>query len=870
MIDRLTRWFLLGALLALALPVYAGADPSEYGFESVGVSQSTNLAGAHPDIVTSFALKTNSEGEPFANTRDLSIALPPGLSGNPSAYPQCTNVQFQSLACPLDSQVGITHVDVFGFFPVFEPVYLLKPPTEDVVARLAFVAFQYPTYIDVHVRSDSDYGITASLEGLAGAARVRSATTTLWGVPSAAVHDTERITPLEALFGPFPLETPRPSGLAPTPFMTNPTACGNARPVTFSSDSYALPGLQVTATASLPAIEGCEALGFEPQFSVTPTSREAAAPSGLDADLTIPQDEQVNGRATSQLRDATVTLPSGMSLAPGAAAGLAACDAAQVGYRVAPPQAAQCPEAAKIGSVEFDVPVLARAIDGAIYQRTPESGNLFRIWLVADELGVHVKIPGDIHLDPVTGQITSLFVDNPQVPLRGLKLHFKGGPKGVLSTPMSCGSYASHFEFTPWSGNAAVSGDAPMKIDEGCETGAFHPRLTAGTANPTAGRFSPFAFELDRATSEQNLARVDVAMPRGLLAKLAGVPVCADALATLGECPAGSQVGTVTVAAGPGTSPLWVPQPGKAPTAAYLAGPYRGAPYSLVVKVPAQAGPFDLGNVVVRSAIEVDPETTAVRVESDPLPQILAGVPISYRTVRVDIDRRNFTLNPTSCAPLAVGATARSAGGGLFAPSERFQVGSCTRLGFKPGLDLRLAGPTRRGGHPALRATLTMPKADANIARAEVALPHSEFLDQAHIGTVCTRVQFAARSCPPRSVYGQAMARTPLLDRPLRGPVYLRSSSHRLPDLVADLHGQIDIVLDGRIDSVRGGIRTTFAAVPDAPVSKFVLTMSGGSKGLLENSTDLCGGLRRARVSFRAQSGRVETLGRPLRSSCAP
>lgn len=870
MSRRPALWLLACAVVAFALPAGASADPSEYGFASVSASESTNLAGEHPDVTTSFELKTNSEGEPFANTRNLSIALPPGLIGDPSAYPQCTNVQFQSLSCPLDSQVGITHVDVFGFFPVFEPVYLLKPPSEDVVARLAFVAFQFPTYIDVHVRSDSDYGVTASLEGLAGAARVRSATTTLWGVPSAAVHDSERITPIEALFGQYPLETPRPSGLAPTPFMTNPTSCAGPGQVVFSSDSYALPGVEVTESASLPPIEGCDALSFEPRFTATPTSREAASPAGLDAELEMPQNENVNGRATSQLRDATVTLPAGMSLAPGAAAGLASCDEAQVGYKASPPREANCPEAAKIGSVEFDVPVLARTMNGAIYQRSPAPGNLFRIWLVSDELGVHVKIPGEIHLDPANGQITSLFVDNPQVPLQVLRLHFKGGPRGVLATPASCGDYASHFEFAPWSGNPPVAGDAPMRIDQGCDTGGFQLRLVAGTSNPVAGRFSAFSLQLDREAGEQSLAALDVKLPPGLLAKLAGVATCPDSLAAAGNCPDASRIGSATVAAGPGTSPLWVPQPGKAPTAVYLAGPYRGAPYSLVVKVPAQAGPFDLGTVAVRSAIQVDPESTAVTVESDPLPQILEGVPISYRTVRVDVDREDFTLNPTSCARSAVAASARSTGGALAVARDRFQVADCARLGFKPKLSLRLSGKTRRGGHPALRAVLRMPGGDANIGEARVALPHSEFLDQAHIGAVCTRVQFAADKCPPRSVYGHATARTPLLDRPLRGPVYLRSSSHELPDLVADLRGQIHVVLDGHIDSVRGGIRTTFETVPDAPVSRFVLEMNGGRKSLLENSTDLCQAAHRVNAVFTGQNGRVATLRPLLRNSCRP
>jgi hypothetical protein len=858
----------LVTLCAFVLASSAAADPSEYGFESVAASESTYQAGGHPDFTTTFALKANSGGEPFATTRNLDVELPPGLIGNPSAYPPCTNAQFQSLSCPTASQVGIAHVSVFGFFPVFEPIYLLKPPSEDVVARLAFVAFQFPTYVDIHVRSESDYGLTASLTGLSGVGRIKEATTTLWGVPSATAHDTERITPIEGLFGQFPLETPRPSGLAPTVFMTNPTTCGAPQQVGFRSDTYALPGLVATAIAPLPVISGCEKLGFEPSLSATPTTRAAASPSGLDVDLSIPQNEEVNGVATSELRDATIALPKGMTLAAGATDGLEACSAQEVGYKVSPPPAAHCPDASKIGTVEFDAPALSRTLQGSVYQRTPEAGNLFRIWLVADELGVHVKIPGDIHLDPETGQVTTLFVDNPQIPVRQLKLHFKGGPRGVLATPSSCGTYSTHYEFIPWSGNGAVSGEAPMTIDQGCATGGFRPKLAAGTTNPTAGRFSPLAVDLTRTSREQNLAELEVEMPPGLLAKLAGVDLCSQGQAANAACPASSQVGTTTIAAGPGTSPLWIPQPGKAPTAIYLAGPYKGEPYSLVVRTPGQAGPFDLGTVVVRAAIDVDPESTEVTVKSDPLPQFLQGVPVSYRTLHLDINRPDFSLNPTSCDPMAVKASLRSVAGAIAKPSDRFQVGSCGQLAFKPRLSLRLRGKTHRGGFPGLRATLKMPKG-ANIARAAVALPHSEFLEQAHIGTVCTRVQFAVRSCPEASVYGRAKAVTPLLDEPLEGPVYLRSSSHELPDLVADLRGQIDVVLDGRIDSVNGGIRTVFSSVPDAPVSRFTLTMRGGSKGLLVNSTALCHAPHRAVAKFRGHNGRTRVMHPLLKAACA-
>jgi hypothetical protein len=878
------RAAVVSALIGIALSGFAAparADYSDYAVASASASLSSTHAGAHTDLTTAFTIATDPASEtdshgykaPYARTKDLIVNLPPGLIGNPNSVPQCTPVQFSTAfsggGCPNDSQVGVVRFSLYQFNQAafFEPVYNMVPPGEgDTVARLGVYAASLPTFINIGVRSEDDYGLTATLEGLNASAAVVTATTTIWGVPAAPGHDRERQTPSEAFNG-VSESPPRPPGGDPRPFLTNPTRCGVPQQVSILSDSYQLPGqFAPPAIAPLPPIDGCDEVEFHPSLTVTPTSHEAAAPSGLDATLNMPQNETVDGLATSQLRDAVVTLPRGMTIAAGAADGLAACSEQQVGYKTR--ASAHCPDAAKIGSAEIDVPALSRTLHGSIYQRTPELGHLFRIWLVSDELGLHLKVPGDIHLDPVTGQITSLFLDTPQAPVRNFELHFKSGPRAPLANPGVCGVYQTHYELSPWSGNPAVLGDAPMTIDQGCGTGGFSPQLSAGTTDPTAGAYSPFVLSLVRQPGEQNVSSLDVSLPPGLLAKLAGVAVCAEGSAAVGACPAGSQVGTTTVASGPGSSPLWIPQPGKDPTAVYLSGPYKGAPYSLTVKVPAQAGPFDLGTVITRAGIYVDPETTQVTVRSDPLPQILEGVPVTYRTIQVDVNRPGFTLNPTSCAAMSVRARVESVEGSVANPANPFQVGSCASLPFRPRLSLSLKGSTKRSGHPILRAELRAGAGDANIAKAVVALPHSEFLAQEHIRTICTRVQFAAGTCPAGAVYGHARAISPLLDQPLEGPVYLRSSSNLLPDLVADLNGPIHIVLVGRIDSFKGGIRTSFGMVPDAPVSKFVLRMEGGKKGLLANSRDLCISTNRASVSLVAQSGKAVRSRPPLRDGC--
>ncbi len=879
------------ALLAVALVsafavAPAHADPSQHAFESVSAAVSTPRAGAHGDLTLTLKFLQDPTQEfggtllPYGRTRTLEIDLPPGVVGNPNDFPQCTEAQlvetptsFFQRSCPQDSQVGVTVLDLTREQPgIIEPVYnMQRPNEEDVVARLGFMALTFPTFIDVRLRSGGDYGLTASLRGPSSILALIRAETTLWGVPADPIHNPLRMQQIEVLSGCknacLAEGGARPSGLEPMPFLSNPTKCGSGDVVRFEATSYAEPERLIAATAPFPGITACEAVTFDPTLTVEPTSRRASAPTGIDARLRIPQSESPDTVATSALRSATVTLPPGLTLSPNAGDGLEACGAAQAGYRSegAPPR---CPEAAKIGTATFVSPALAEPLPGSIYQRDPEPGNLFRIWLVADDLGVRLTIPGEVRPDPQTGQLRVVFMDAPQLPVEEIELHVEGGPRAPLINPSSCGAFETLYELVPWSGNPATIGETSMRIDEGCDTGKFGPKLKAGSVNPIAGSNTDVVLDAERKDGEQNIVGLNVTFPEGLLAKLAGVPLCPEALTTSGSCPTASRVGSVAVAAGVGPLPLWIPQPGKAPTAVYLAGPYKGAPYSVVVKVPAQAGPFDLGTVAVRAAIDVDPTTTQVQVRSDALPQILEGVPIPYRHVQVSVNRSDFALNPTDCRATSVNARFISPLGATAKASDRFQVGGCRELSFKPKLRLELKGGTRRGANPSLQAVLRMLKQGANVDRAAVTLPRSTFLDQSHIRTICTRVQFAARACPKAAIYGRATATTPLLERPLRGPVYLRSSDNPLPDLVADLRGDVDIVLAGRIDAVDGRMRTIFTRVPDAPVRKFVLQMQGGERGLLQNSRNLCRRGYSADVSFEGQNGKVKQFQSRVSASC--
>jgi hypothetical protein len=898
---------LIAALAAalLAAPAFASAAepsceaeprPACFGIESVRASLSTAQAGAHPDVSLDVAVKQNPSSptnvfglhNSYAAARDIRFDLPPGLIGDPNALgavQQCTAQQLVGYiepggGCPNGSQIGVSTVTAYQVKAEFkEPVYMMSPPGGDVVARLGLVAALYPTFIDFRVRSESDYGITAEVTNAPAIARLVKLESTFWGVPADEAHDNERCTPAEVFNGCVTSEL-RPPGGNKEPFFTNPTRCGVALTAAVNASSWAEPELKPEGEvrAPFPEITGCNHLPFGPSVEVEPTTHHTAAPTGLDMTIKLPASPGVKVLEPSQTRYMRIDLPEGLTVNPAAADGLAVCSPQQVRFHEN--VASECPDGAKIGATEFDIPVLERKLKGSIYLREPEPGHPYRIWIVADDLGLHVKLPGELELDPETGQIHTIVIGTPetegipQAPLREVKLLLKSGFRAPMVTPSACGTYYTHFEFVPWSGGPPATGDTPMEITESCEGGGFAPKLIAGSTDSRGGAFSPFTVTVSREDLEQNIAGLALTLPRGIAASFAGIPRCEGAAAETGACPPGSRVGRVVAAVGAGPAPLWVPQAGKRPTAVYLGGPYKGAPTSIVAVVPKQAGPFDFGDEVVRSAVFVDPVTAQATAKTDPLPQIIEGIPVSYKKINVQLDRPGFALNPTSCARKETVASLTSSGGESASPTASYAATGCSGLGFSPKVAFRLSGGTHRGAHPRLRAIVRPGggPGQANIGAFSIALPHSEFLDQAHIKTVCTRVQFKAGQCPEGSIYGEVKAISPLFDFPLEGKIYLRSSDHPLPDMVAVLKGPasmpVEIDSAGRIDSVKGGIRTTFEAVPDAPVTEIVASLPGGNRGLLVNSTDLCAKANRATVKLTGQNGKRATLHPAMQNSC--
>ncbi len=886
------------------------------GFDALATNadgSAATQASSHPaSLTTAFALSTYTEpsshagGITFPNQdiRDATVTLPPGLTVNPNTTAtKCTESEFEANAggqnkggnCPASSVIG----SVTGTFVLVnerdeftEQLYNMVPPA-GAPAQFAFQFENVYIHITAGLRSHADYTITAASNDILAKLPVLGFSVTIYGNPSGEPNGTPAIRMPTACTGPITTSIAADSWQHPGSYLPGGEPdLSNPSWVTDSSESHDAEGHPV-------GITGCNKLDFSPTIESKPTTNLADSPSGLDFHLHIPQDEELEGLAEADLKKAVVTLPKGLVVNPSSADGLAACSAVQIGLTTPPgtnppsfsPEPAQCPEAAKIGSVEVDTPLLEAPLQGGVYVAKPYENpfdSLLAIYIALEDpaRGVFIKLAGQVEPDPQTGQLTTTLDHNPQLPFEDFRFHFFEGARAPLRTPATCESYETSSDLTPWSSPEGADatphdsftlssgpGGSPCAKTEAEEPNK--PSFSAGTLTPLAGSYSPLLIHLSREDGSQQIKSFDTTLPPGLIGRLAGIPYCPPAALAAAEkssgteqqanpsCPLASRLGEVNVGAGAGPDPYYVKG------TAYLTGPYKGAPLSIAVITPALAGPFDLGTVVVRAALYINPETAQIHAVSDPLPQILDGIPLDLRSIALSMDRPEFTLNPTSCDPMTLSGDATSLLGQSAALSDPFQVGGCAALPFAPKLALSLKGATKRTGNPALTATLTAKPGEANIAAAQVTLPPSELLDNAHIKTVCTKVQFAANQCPAASVYGHATAITPLLSEPLQGPVYLGTGyGHELPDLLADLGGQIQVVLNGTVTSFHGGIRNSFEAAPDAPVSKFVLSMNGGKQSLLVNSTNLCSSTSRAKVDLTGQNGKVHDTEPLVGNSC--
>ncbi len=808
------------------------SDPDPFG--AVGLSLAltgeeaapVTQAGSHPYQVTldtGLSTALGQEGDLIGaeHLRDLSVDLPRGMIFDAGAAPLCTEAQLGTDSCPDASAVGFAGFQFFLLDPqvAASPLYNMVPPP-GALAELAMnpLGLSSPLiHFMAGLASDGEYEISLSAHELLARhlSPVISVQAQLWGDPSDPTHDGVRG---KCVFEGGSCPVPASS----RPFLSMPGSCSSSLSLGVTADSWEdtarrldYGALAENALGEPIGLDGCDKLEFAPKIEAKPTTNLADSPSGLELELRVPQSQDLARLSAANLKDATIALPEGMAINPSFAAGTGACTQAQLDRHGSEPAA--CPDAAKLGTVEVTTPLVDHPLSGALYLAQPYEnpfGSLLAVYLTIDdpESGVVVKLAGEVDADPRSGRLVVSFKESPQLPLEELKLHLFAGPRAPLRTPATCANYTTTSVLTPWSSpegaDAHPADDFAVRIVPsggscpGAEARlANNPSFSAGTIAPQAGAYSPFVLKLNREDGTQPLAGIDATLPEGLIGKLAGIPYCPEAAISQAQsrekpnegaveqaspsCPLSSEVGTVDVAAGVGITPF------HAQGHAYLAGPYKGAPLSLVVITPAIAGPFDLGAVTVRAALKVDPETTRVSAVSDPFPQILDGIPLDVRSVAVKLGRPQFTLNPTNCDPKSVLASATSSLGSIAALRSPFQVGGCSALGFKPKLAFSLKGGTKRGGHPALRATLAQPKGmRAGLSAVQVTLPSSVALDRSRIGALCGREQFRAGKCPPASAYGQVTAITPLLGQRLRGAVYLRSSGHGLPELAARLRGE--------------------------------------------------------------------------------
>jgi hypothetical protein len=918
-----------GALAALAalstailcLPSSAAAFgflPGPEGFSATAHAEGGALAteaGSHPVDLTAEFNFDEEGGGPFGegDLRDLSLELPPGLIEDPTALSNagyCSQADFQaprvspweeSLSgetCQDRSQVGIAMVrsSYGGGTTRTFGVFNLSPPP-GAPSEIGLNPYGAPIIFVPSIRQgEGEYGVTLKTTDVPQMAGITGLTLTLWGNPWSVMHNAQRgncLNELEPEFGWAKCSVGRPSDVESKPraYLTLPTACDE--PMNFTARATSWQGGEAVRASGGEVLQGCESLAFEPKTVAQLVSKRASSPSGyafhIQVDTRGVTEPQL--RAPSPVRKAVVSLPEGVTINPSVGAGLGVCTAAQYAAETpTSPPGAGCPGESKIGDFRVFSPIVSGSFDGAIYLAAPHEnpfGSLLAVYLVAKSIdrGFLVKVAGELDPDPVTGRITAIFDRLPQLPYSDLEIRFREGQRSPLATPAACGPIATQADLTPWRDPGLVkSFSLPDKIEAGagggpCPSGLapFGPQAKGGTLNSRASAYTPFYLHLTRQVTEQEIVSYSAEFPPGLLGKIAGIPYCPDAAIEAARtrsgvaerddpsCPAASLIGHTYSGYGVGSVLAY------APGNLYLAGPYRGSSFSVVAIDSALVGPFDLGTVIVRSAIRVDPTTAQVSIDAtgtDPIPHIVDGIPIHLRDVRAYIDRPNVTVNPTSCEKFSVASAMNGAGQHFGDPSDDtlavatapFQAFDCASLGFKPRISMRLRGGTRRGAHPSLRVVVRPRPGNANIAFSQVALPDSLFLDQSHIRTICSRTQFAAHRCPPGSVYGHVRVFTPLLGAPMEGPAYLRSSDNTLPDLVFALRGQgIEVDLAGRIDALDGSLRGTFASIPDAPVTKFVLSMKSGPRGVIVNAERLCTKQQLATARFRghANLGRV-------------
>jgi len=889
--ERITVSF--AAALVLAFSAAAPAAASER-IDSFSTTTSTEQAGGHPDLQTSFAL--HNPGNP-ESAENVIFNAPEGVFGNPNAITQCTSVDFALDQCPSNSQVGL--ITIYANYegnPEYllgtAPIYDLEPGPDTALFAFIVPTLNIPINIPVAVRTESDYGLRFTVHDISQMTPLASADLTFWGLPSSPGHNSQRFAKgtsgnpagCVGLVNTSCIENPTRSSLPNNPLTDNPTTCtGQPLITTLEVQTYQDPEHLSKEEDAYPATTGCEKEVFKPVLFASPTTEETDSASGLNVELSAPQFEGF-AASPSEIKSATVTLPEGFTINPDAADGQTMCTEAEANFNTEGP--AECPDSAKIGTFSIGTPVLNGRLQGSVYIGEPKPGDQYRLFEFASGFGINAKLVGSVKPNAETGQVTAVFTDLPQAPFEDFQLHLFAGERALMATPIACTIYTVNAVFSPW--DEALSKQISSQffgLDLGphgteCpnQIRPFSPSLVAGTSNPAAGAFSSFTLKLNREDGDQFLGKLNFTMPPGLTANLHGITYCPEAdIKAAAEspgkteqiapsCPASSEIGTSNVAAGPGSHPF------HALGKIYMAGPFQGAPLSLVAITPALAGPYDYGTVVVRVALHIDQLDAHVIADSETVPEIIGGIPLRMRSIQVNINKPNFMINPTNCSPLSVASEGIGDQGTAASFSSPFVAVNCSTLPFAPKLTITELGghsATKQGHEPSLRFDMNTNPGDANIKAVTVTLPKAFEIDQEHLGNLCDRAELAKDQCKGKTPIGTVIDETPLLEKPLQGPAYAVSGYGLLPHVVFILGGQVTVMPQGESTSVNGGeLKTVIPTVPDVPIGHFALTLYGGSKGYLANTRSLCTSPAVSKVEIEGQNGKSVSENIAAKTAC--
>jgi hypothetical protein len=915
------------------------ADHPDYGVISFDTKVTPNPSGAVAPATenggTTKTIRTdtppglvpNPEATPKCAEEDLEEWSTPGAPVGSGCAPETqigtVELRLRSYLPPAATgALGIAQPGAKGTLRVRVGLYNMEPH-EGQLARFSFNPQQAPNATGevVDIVGDmrpEDNGLYFTINDVSSPQKPGSpattpvltgSTLTFWGTPGSPMNDAQRGAASLVLtntdfqgtvppgfpgagnpVGPGPTAFPLgnraatgPLGITDTTsaFLTSPTKCAGPQTALLTLDSYAVPTGNVpserrtredTVGEETNGLQGCDQVPFSSKTSFGPSTMQNDAPVPLSVALDIPQTEDTNTLGTSHVDDVSVTLPPGMTISPSAANGLEACTDAQLGQGTN--DAIACPASSRVGAIKITTPVLDSPLDGSVYIGQPLSGNRYRLFLNADGHGISIRLKGTVTPNPETGQVTAVFENNPELPFSQFKLDFDGGSKAIIASAQTCGTTEGSGTLTAYSGAPASRTTSTVET-AGCQGNPFLPTFAATSSSTLAGKYAPLGVLFGRRDGNQFLSGLSATLPRGMTAKIKGVRQCNEAQVATIACPADSRIGTVSVSAGPGDAPYQLSGP------AYLTGSYKGGAFGSVAVIHVVAGPYDLGYVVVRQALRVNPETAQVTVDSDPLPQIKEGIVLRLRALRLDVDRKDFLRNPTSCGPAAIQAELTGAAGGKSAPVASQTITDCQKLAFRPKISVAFGvkSQMKKGRNPSVTVTATQRESEAGIRSTQVALPKDVSLKAANAEKLCTQAQMQADKCPKESIVGSAKATTTILNRPVSGPVYFVEGQRTtaagkvvrtLPALYIPLTGEARINVRAQTSVSGGRLVTTLPAVPDAPITKFALKINGGKRGIINANRDLCQRSVKASARFVGWNGKKSPRRTPTisRSVC--